>query len=115
MRAKKTIGKVYAETKINKKPESVSEEIIPENDLIREDRLSRVGVSCGLTINIGDYNSARIGIWIELPCDISKIDDSYEKAFKIVTEKLIKEVDKIKDWRNVKISTAADIKDKGDI
>jgi len=71
---------------------------------IPDDRLAKVGASLGLTINLGDYQSARIGVWCEMPCDKDKTGDTYGQIFSDVSTRLIAEVEKIKQYRNGKVT-----------
>jgi len=50
--------------------------------------LARVGVSCGLTISIGKYESARPSVFLEMPCPPDAIDAVYEQAVAWVGNRL---------------------------
>lgn len=49
---------------------------------------SKVGVSLGTTINLGNYNSLRISVEIARPCEAGHEDESFEKVLEFVEEKL---------------------------
>lgn len=53
--------------------------------------VARVAVTKGRTINIGDYNSARVDITISLPCYVEEIDATFEYCSKLVEQYLMKE------------------------
>ena len=53
--------------------------------------LARVKYSTGLTINLGDYNSARVDLGIEIPSDLDKVSESYEWAADFCSDKLTEE------------------------
>lgn len=71
---------------------------------IPDDRLAKVGASCGLTINLGDYQSARIGVWAEMPCDKDATKETYDRVLASITDRLTAEVEKIKQYRNGKVT-----------
>ena len=44
--------------------------------------------SLGLTINLGNYESARVGVGVEFPCDPNKIDEAFDEAWKVCKDQL---------------------------
>ncbi len=59
---------------------------------------SRIRVSEGYTINIGDYQSARIDMSLEVPCYLEQANDAYTAARVFLEEKL---KDILKDVRTL--------------
>lgn len=55
---------------------------------------ARVRVSGGVTQNMGDYNSARVDVMVELPClpEVSEIDRAYHTASQMVDGFLTREL-----------------------
>ena len=51
---------------------------------------AQVGASAGLTINLGNYESARIDCWLSVPCtaDDKEIADTYEAVSEFVEGKV---------------------------
>lgn len=60
-----------------------------------------VSYKIGLTINIPEYQSARIDIGIDLPFDEGERDKKYEEAREYVNEKLIEEMDTLQALKSV--------------
>jgi len=56
---------------------------------VHEGPLCNVGVSAAQTINMGNYNSVRIGVDIHIPCKEEDLEKSFTKAHKWVDEKMI--------------------------
>jgi len=54
-------------------------------------RGKEIWVSCGLTLNLGNYESARLDAGISLPV---KEEDSPDKMFKEGWNKVLKEIEK---------------------
>ena len=61
----------------------------------------KIKVSKGETINIGNYESSKIGISIELICSEKEIETKYEELQKWIKGKIKKETENIYDikWR----------------
>jgi len=55
-------------------------------------------VSCGLsrTVNLGDYESAKIDVFMSVPCYLGEEQAAFEYAKKFASEKLAEEVKKVK-------------------
>jgi hypothetical protein len=47
-----------------------------------------VRVSMGSTLNMGNYQSLRLGVDLALPCDPAAIDNAFDRASKFVEKKL---------------------------
>lgn len=47
-----------------------------------------VGVVAGQTINLGNYNSARISVSVKLPCKKADLDQTYDEAMEWVDERM---------------------------
>lgn len=57
---------------------------------------AKVSVDRGLTINLGNYQSARIGVTISVPCYREDIDAAYRFAAQWVEARVSDEVDSIR-------------------
>jgi hypothetical protein len=98
---KEEVGKpVTATTTVEKKKGldaeyeqvSATSETLNPALLVSKMHYFRVGVEGGRTINLGHYNSARIGVTISVPCDPENLEDAYEYASDWISGK-IKEVE----------------------
>lgn len=56
----------------------------------------KVRVSLGQTVNIGNYESVRVDVTLELPCDELTRDSAFEKVKKWVMDKLSREVEAVR-------------------
>jgi hypothetical protein len=61
--------------------------------------LATVGCTANMTINMGSYESVKLGVSITLPCYVEEIDGAYKYAKKLVDLRLNKEVQDIKAYR----------------
>jgi hypothetical protein len=72
----------------------------PTNETIEvtkfETEPAKVRVGFGLTINLGNYESARLDVSVEVPCYKEQVDDAYDKAKVWVEERVQQEVAEIK-------------------
>jgi hypothetical protein len=57
--------------------------------------MCNVGVGSGVTINLGDYNSAKLDVRINIPCEHSEIDEVFEFGKNWVDQKLQGMVDEV--------------------
>jgi len=69
--------------------EPVPEDVSPEQTVT-------VGLSRGLTVNLGNYESARIDCWCSRPCKAGEEEQAYEKCYEFVTGKIKDAVSKLK-------------------
>ncbi len=53
---------------------------------------AKVSVSQGLTLNLGNYESARIEVSVSVPCYKEEVDDAYKYALNWVESRLSNEV-----------------------
>lgn len=54
-----------------------------------------VGVDFGLTINLGNYNSARINVSAQVPCYTEELNEAYDFVQKWVEDRVRAERDQI--------------------
>lgn len=64
------------------------EEQLTSGDAIPTHRLASVHVEGARTINLGNYESARITVGITLPCDMDDVDEAYQLSEEWVSQKL---------------------------
>lgn len=69
--------------------EEFSQEQVGEPKVL-EGPTCNVGVDAAMTINLGDYNSVRIGVSLHLPCYHQEIDEVFEFSKQWVDEKMQK-------------------------
>ena len=89
--AKPGVGKTTATKKVGG-VESVlvdkQEEVHPPV-MIPPDKLCMVYISGSQTINLGNYESAKVTVGVTLPCTFDALDSTYEAGSEWVSEKII--------------------------
>ncbi len=75
-------------------PVDGKEEIIAVHKFVTEP--TRVTVDAGLTINLGNYETARIRVGISVPCYREEADAAYEQAYGWVTDRVAEETKKMR-------------------
>lgn len=68
-----------------------------KNDMLLESNMTRVGMSKGVTLNMGGYQSARIDIWISKPCENNNvsIEETLNEISSLIDERLEYEVQQL--------------------
>ena len=56
-----------------------------------------VSVKAGATVNLGNYESARVDVMVSIPCYVEEIDDVYPKAKEWVDLRLAQEYKELKE------------------
>ena len=56
---------------------------------------ARVGVKFGRTVNLGNYESARVDVCVEVPCYVEEVSRVYQDVLAMAQERIGAEVDKI--------------------
>lgn len=59
-----------------------------------------VKTSASMTLNLGNYQSARIEAGIELPCEIENVPQEFDRAWAMVERQLNVKVNEIKQGTN---------------
>jgi hypothetical protein len=67
-------------------------EVLHEGTPIPAISLCRLAVEAGQTLNLGNFNSARLSVHLEVPCDKADLDEVYEWATEWVSNKMAKAV-----------------------
>jgi hypothetical protein len=64
------------------------EDTVPK--VIEEDgeKLAVVKVGLGMTINLGNYESARVDVGVELPCRLAEVPDAYGLAWAVAEREI---------------------------
>lgn len=70
--------------------------IMAKDDVQKIKNPAQVGASMGLTLNMGNYESARVDAWLQMPCDPAKIDDAYSDVTGWVEKKVGEQRDAIR-------------------
>lgn len=52
--------------------------------------MAKVKVSYGRTVNLGNYNSVRVDVGVELPCMVDEVEKAYDAASEFVGPKFAK-------------------------
>jgi hypothetical protein len=58
------------------------------------EKLGSVGISRGTTINMKNFESARVDCWCSLPCAEENVNEVYEKCYDFVTDRVKEEAAK---------------------
>lgn len=92
---------VFVSRTIGKKPgdpeEAGDEEILSVHRFVTEP--AEVGVTTALTMNLGNYESARVSVSLTMPCYVEEVDKTYEWAQRWVEQRLTEERNQIDAWR----------------
>jgi hypothetical protein len=75
-------------------PVDGKEEVIAVHKFLTEP--TRVTVDAGLTINLGNYETARIRVGISVPCYREEADAAYDQAYGWVTDRVEEETKKMR-------------------
>lgn len=78
--------------------QEVTEETIAVHTFVTQPAI--VGLECGLTMNLGNYESARITVSISVPCYAEERDAAFIEACKWVEERIVKQRDAITAAKN---------------
>lgn len=93
----KNKGNAEAVTTVQKDKDE-SPEVATEQLGVVKNPKAMVGLELGTTINIGDYNSVRVSVSLQVPCEgesVENIDETYEEALAWVTAKLEATVEEV--------------------
>ncbi len=75
-------------------PPREKSEIIAVSKFVTEP--ARVQVDYGITINLGNFESARIGVAVSVPCYFEELDAAYKWAAKWAESRVLKEQEEIR-------------------
>lgn len=73
---------------IGKGKEAVTEHKVSEPALIPQSKRAVVTVAGGLTINLGDFNNAKVYVSVALPCSEDELEETYAFAVGWVDSKI---------------------------
>jgi len=51
---------------------------------------ARVGISLGFTKNLGDYQSFKATVSVELPCNVGQVDATLDQCHRVANDRLMK-------------------------
>ncbi len=57
---------------------------------------AQVTARYGLTLNLGNYESARVDVEVTVPCYVEEIEEAYAEAITFVEEKIRQDVDELR-------------------
>ena len=60
---------------------------IPE-EVRMSDQMGSVGMSCGITINMKNFESARVDCWVTLPCKEDEMEAGYQRCYDFASQKV---------------------------
>jgi len=58
---------------------------------------ANVGVSTAFTRNLGDYNSVKVSVMVNLPCYVAEVEDAYVTASNLSGTYLHREIDSVRE------------------
>ena len=64
--------------------------------------LGEVGYNSSMTINLGNYESVKVGVHCSLPCYAEERHEAFTAAKTLTDAKLMEEVDSVKEYRDKK-------------
>jgi hypothetical protein len=82
----------------------VKDELIRVHKYVTEP--ARVTVEYGMTLSLGNYESARLGVAVSIPCYFEEMDTAYKFASKWAEERINSEKESI---RKAVLSSAGDL------
>lgn len=66
-----------------------------EEGLRMAEQLGSVGTSCGVTVNLGNFQSARVDVWMTVPCAENEAEAAYQRCHDFVSKRVQDEAEKI--------------------
>ena len=73
--------------------------------VVTDKPLIRVGTDLSLTINLGNFESAKVSAWISYPCTEEKdVEETFKKGWKMVEAEVAKESEGVKGITKVKVT-----------
>jgi len=60
---------------------------------------AHIGTSLSMTVNLGNYQSVKVGVFVQVPCLVEEMDNAYKKVHDVASEKLSDEIEEIKSWK----------------
>ena len=69
------------------------------------DQMGSVGMSCGVTINMKNFESARIDCWVTLPSKEEEMEAAYQRCYDFASNK-------VKAYAEKKIVERGDVEGK---
>jgi len=58
--------------------------------------VTHVGASMGLTMNLGNFEWARIDVWLQVPCDPANTDSAYKEATEWIEQRVSEQRDAVR-------------------
>lgn len=66
---------------------------------------AKVTLTMGVTLNLGNYEGARIDVGITVPCYKEEVDQAHADALKWVETRIVKEIDQLRDHTRKRVET----------
>jgi hypothetical protein len=85
-----TVTKVYLKDNVEVESDEQQETIEVRNF---ETEPAEVGINYGLTINLGDFNSARVDVSVKIPCYVEEKDEAFANISAWAEDRIRKEVE----------------------
>lgn len=77
-------------------------EVIDVHKFITEP--AEVGITYGSTVNLGNYEAARIDVWCKVPAYREELDQAYEFVQKFVDQKMTEQMTHLEEFQTEKKS-----------
>ena len=90
------VSKQFVESGSDVGPEEVTEETLSVHNFVTAP--ANVSVEMGMTLNLGNYESARVTVSVSVPCYKEEVDDAHAYARSWVESRVVKESKKIRDF-----------------
>lgn len=88
-------------TKKGSEPEKVVKEGMPLDHALKHDPLDlkeKIGMSKGVTVNLGDYQSVRVDCWLTTSQENGEnIQQTYNRISEIITDRIALEVTQVRN------------------
>lgn len=97
---KSTPVKGHSSVQVKNMPEHSTEETLHKGLVIPLDKLHQLHVSGSSTVNLGNYNSAKITVGITMPCTKDTLAESYDFATAWVESKISEATQAVKETGN---------------
>lgn len=66
---------------------------------------AKVTLNQGVTINLGNFENARIDVGISVPCYVEETDVAYTEASRWLEQRIVKEIDLLRDHARKRVDT----------
>ena len=87
-KAVQAVGKIWISRQYGKDPEQRTEQHLEVSMFPEGVEPAYIKVGYGMTVNLGNYESARCDVGVTLPCTVEEIPDAFKEAWKIAKKEI---------------------------